>query len=272
MSQIIVSGTTSDVTTVDSANTYLVESGGILDILSGGVVSGLITVSQGGELDVSSGGTTLSTVISSGGSDYILGNGSASAITVDSGGYLYLEGGNISGGTINSGGTMFVSGGSFQRVLDNGTFIFGGNNGDFSLMINGGTGSVVISAGTLLVSAATSGDSFAGDFVISTGGTLELQSADAANGRPIDFAGINGTLRIDGASMPNDVIDFLPGANWIDLAGVNFNSGVSAQILSGNVLQIGTAVCNLIRYRIIPASPSRSCPMATAARLSGLAK
>ena len=57
MSQIIVSGVTSSVTAVDASNTYLVESGGTLDILNGGLVSGLITVSQGGTLNVYAGGT-----------------------------------------------------------------------------------------------------------------------------------------------------------------------------------------------------------------------
>jgi hypothetical protein len=55
MSLIIVSGTTSSVTTVDSTNSYVVESGGVLDILNGGVVSGLITVSSGGTAIVSGG-------------------------------------------------------------------------------------------------------------------------------------------------------------------------------------------------------------------------
>jgi hypothetical protein len=69
MSQIIVSGGTTSVTTVDSANTYLVESGGVLDVLSGGLVSGLITVDPTGDAVVSLGGTTLSAAISGGQQD-----------------------------------------------------------------------------------------------------------------------------------------------------------------------------------------------------------
>jgi hypothetical protein len=63
VSLIIVSGTTTSITSVDASNTYLVESGGVLDILNGGLVSGLISVVQGGELVVSAGGTALSATI-----------------------------------------------------------------------------------------------------------------------------------------------------------------------------------------------------------------
>ena len=59
MSEIIVSGVTTSVTTIDATNSYLVESNGELDIVAGGLVSGLVTIGRGGTVFVSSGGTVL---------------------------------------------------------------------------------------------------------------------------------------------------------------------------------------------------------------------
>jgi autotransporter passenger strand-loop-strand repeat protein len=113
MSQIIVSGGTTSVTTVDASNTYLVESGGQLDILNGGLVSGLITVDQCGTLIVSSGGTTLSAMISSLGYQIVYGDGTVSDTTVLNGGTLELLGGPITSGviTISSGGVEEIGDG-----------------------------------------------------------------------------------------------------------------------------------------------------------------
>lgn len=43
MSEVIVSAGTTSVTIVDASNTYLVESGGTLDVLNGGLVAALNT-------------------------------------------------------------------------------------------------------------------------------------------------------------------------------------------------------------------------------------
>ena len=84
----------------------------------------------------------------------------------------------------------------------------------------------------------TSGSAFTGDFVIGGGGTLELTSAGAAAGRPIDFAGAGAVLRIDGTALPSDVIGSFASGEAIDLSSVSFSSGGGATLLSGNVLQV----------------------------------
>ena len=67
---IVSSGVTSSVSTpTPNTTAYLVEGTGVLDVLSGGTVSGPITVKAGGQVTVSSGGKVLSTVISSGGTE-----------------------------------------------------------------------------------------------------------------------------------------------------------------------------------------------------------
>jgi hypothetical protein len=58
MSLIIISGGSTSVTTADASDSYIVESSGTLEILGGGLVSGLITLSNGGQVIVN-GGTAL---------------------------------------------------------------------------------------------------------------------------------------------------------------------------------------------------------------------
>jgi autotransporter passenger strand-loop-strand repeat protein len=66
---IVSSGSTLVSTPIPNTTAYLVEGTGALDVLSGGTVSGPITVKAGGLVTVSSGGKVLSTVISSGGAE-----------------------------------------------------------------------------------------------------------------------------------------------------------------------------------------------------------
>ncbi len=68
-----------------------------------------------------------------------------------------------------------------------------------------GSGTVAVSSGSLAASLSST-SKFAGTFVISNGGTLEVTSSGATVDRPIDFAATVGTLQIDGTTMPSDVI------------------------------------------------------------------
>ena len=68
MTTIVVSGsTTSTVSThIPSGTSYVVLAGGTLDVVSGGIVSGLVTISLGGTEHISSGGLVLNTSIGGG--------------------------------------------------------------------------------------------------------------------------------------------------------------------------------------------------------------
>jgi autotransporter passenger strand-loop-strand repeat protein len=240
----------------------VVASGNILEVQSGGTASAT-TVSSGGLQQVDSGGLASGTVISSGGSDSVYGTdrsatidnggsetvssgGSAAGTTVSSGGFLYLDrGGAATGVTIDSGGTMVISAGDAGfGITNNGTVLFQGNELTSATTFNEhgsgtGLGTVIISAGLLRLSFSGSTNSSGGPFVISGGGRLELTSAGAAVGRPIDLADINTILRIDGTTMPADVISgFVPGERWIDLTALSFSATSSVQIAAGNVLQV----------------------------------
>jgi autotransporter passenger strand-loop-strand repeat protein len=253
----VLSGGTADFTTISSGGSEKVDAGGLASgtvvsnggvdfISSGGTASGT-TVSSGGSEFVFAGGTTFSTTVDSGGTEYVgstnaFPGGTAISVTVNSGGVLWLDGGVVSSASINSGGTMDVLRGSFSHVTDNGSINFGGFNHiapfDYNLSGFSGSGVVDISSATLLLSLTSSSTS-TGEFTIGNGGVLELTSAGAANGLPVDFTGVNAAMRIDGTSMPTDVISgFTPGARWIALRNVSFSSGATAQVISGNVLQI----------------------------------
>jgi autotransporter passenger strand-loop-strand repeat protein len=87
---------------------HIVESGGVLEVLSGGLVSGLISVSSGGTTMVTSGGTTLSATISGGVQfDYSF----ASGVTIFTGSQV-VESGGVASGTVICGGEQIVSGGT----------------------------------------------------------------------------------------------------------------------------------------------------------------
>jgi hypothetical protein len=57
-------------------------------------------------------------------------------------------------------------------------------------------------------------------------------------GGVITFASSGGTLQIDGTTMPSNIISGFVSGDTFDLAGVAYDSGGSANLLAGNVLQI----------------------------------
>jgi hypothetical protein len=70
-----------------------------------------------------------------------------------------------------------------------------------------------------------------------SGGTLDLMVGGSASGA-ITFAGTGGRLQIDDTVMPgNTIFGLLPGDTFY-LSAVPFDSGGSADLLAGNVLQI----------------------------------
>jgi len=160
MSQIVVSETTSNVSTVDSTNTYLVESSGILNILSGGVVSGLITVESNGQLlDVSSGGTTLNAVVSAGreavfglavsttlvypGEQDVYSGGIASATTVSGDALQFVYGLAVSTTVVDNGAQFVESGGTAISTT------FNGSGGVAYGFVASGGGSAIVSDTTI---------------------------------------------------------------------------------------------------------------------------
>lgn len=228
-------------------------SGGIETVSSGGLISGSPgagTVILGGTLNVLSGGTAEYFDISRGVANVSAGAG-ADNVTVASGGTLNVRGmitgnaavlaggvenvssgGLISGspgvGTVISGGTVNVRHGGMAQFVDvssGGALNVSGRAGDTAIF--GGGLEHVLSGG--VVSGVTI-----------SGGTLELGSGAVVSG-PIEFAGRGGTLRIDAATMPTNVISGLVAGDMIDLAGASFISGGTVSYVhtsSSSVLEV----------------------------------
>jgi autotransporter passenger strand-loop-strand repeat protein len=257
----VFSGGTLQVGSGYTLNNYHVSGGTTLDVLSSGATSGAI-VSSGGTIEYFGGAKPAGTMHISGativaGSGFVLSggtfnngitleaasNGQTTATTINSGATeIVLSGGTAIDTTVQSGGSLVVSSGG---VADPAVISGGGSE----TISSGGTDSgAQISGGIQHVYGTASGATiYTGSQVVESGGiastttisggTMELTIGGATSGA-ITFAGAGGSLQIDGTSMPGNTISgFLPGDTF-DLAGVAFDSGGSADLLAGNVLQI----------------------------------
>ena len=132
------SSTTPQVSTTISVTTssggLTVASGGLVNVVSGGTISGT-TLLSGGSASIASGGTDSGTFIGHGASELVLGSAfgdfvdgvqlvsNATAVvtseTIENGGSLdlFLKGGIASAVTVNSGGTLNISGNAFGNDL-----------------------------------------------------------------------------------------------------------------------------------------------------------
>ncbi|SED77800.1 autotransporter passenger strand-loop-strand repeat-containing protein [Rhizobiales bacterium GAS188] len=222
----------------------------VLEVRSGGIASGT-TIDSGGVEYVQNSGTDISAIVNSGGSQYLqasptiffsggseifvpgTGAETVSGTIINSGGNEYVSSGGIAIGTsINSGGTATVyDGGTLSgTVVDNGTLIFNLSGTDTFAGTLTGSGSLVVEGGGKLV--LSGGDAFTGQVTIS-GGTLELTSAGAAGSGSIAFGSAPlTTLKIDGTTMPKNVISGFTPADSIDLANVPFDSTSGATIFA----------------------------------------
>jgi autotransporter passenger strand-loop-strand repeat protein len=119
MTTIVVSGsTTSTVSThIPSGTSYVVLAGGTLDVVSGGIVSGLVTISLGGTEHISSGGLVLNTSIGGGsafgaGLQFIFSGGTASSVVLQDGSndpsFQFVSSGGLAVNTVLSAGDELV--------------------------------------------------------------------------------------------------------------------------------------------------------------------
>jgi autotransporter passenger strand-loop-strand repeat protein len=240
--ETVMSGQTLTVSSGQTSNGLIVLGGGMLDVVSGGTISN--TIDSGGVDNVSSGGLATGTTVSSSGGQIVLG-GTASGTTVSNGGFTeVLSGGVDIDTTILSGGSARVSSG---ETIGGATNVGGGT---LSLPDGAIVQGTLVDNGAAIFNLATSGSvaaalSGSGSLVAEGGGRLVTSGGAAftgtraiGGGGPIAFAGANATLRIDGTTMPADVISGLAAGDTIDLAGVCFVAGGRAGRAAGNVLQV----------------------------------
>jgi autotransporter-associated beta strand protein/probable HAF family extracellular repeat protein len=134
-----------------------------------------------------------------------------------------LWGGTVTNSGINSPATL-TAGGDNTSTAFNGTIKDGTST---TALTKTGTGSLTLSKT----------NSYSGGTTIS-GGALELASGASAGSGAIAFAGSGVVLKIDGATMPTNMISgFAPG-DTLDFAGATFSSNGSVTLKSGNMLQL----------------------------------
>lgn len=251
MSTTTISGTStvSISTATDASSAFIVVSGGTLDVVSGGVVSGLITLSNGGTVSVGSSGSTLSTIISSGGSAVLSAGGSTEFTSVSAGGKEFVYGADTSA-TIVSGGsaTVFAGGiasdtsigfGGQLTVSSGGEAISAqatsGVSGSFNLVISSGGSSLATSVTNGGVEEVFSGGVTTGALVSASGFTSNTSAVEVLSGGTASGAIVSGTgkliVRNGGVAVSAAVAGtgFGSGSN----GGVNVSSG---GIASGTTL------------------------------------
>lgn len=232
----ISNGQTSAVSSGQIDTGWIVLAGGTLNVLTGGVISN--TAISGGIDNISAGGAATSTTIFGGGEEFVFSGGVTTSTTVENGGAeLVSSGGTAIGTTILNGGAVTVSSGGTLELLGantasgatikaGGTLEIGSGNTLSGYAVTSGVTLVVASAGTVI------------NTTVSGGGTLELGSTGATASGPITLAGSSSTLRIDGTTMPANVISGFTVGDTIDLAGVSFGAGGMAGLAVGNLLQV----------------------------------
>ena len=219
---IVSSGVTSNVSTpTPNTTAYLVEGTGVLDVLSGGTVSGPITVKAGGQVTVSSGGKVLSTVISSGGAEADF--GTASNTIISSHGSQTVEAGGFASNTIvDAGGEQDVFGSASGTTIEiSGTEVVKSGG----VTIN----TTIVNGGTLLVSSGGTADPTR----IFAGGTESISFGGTDNGAQIS----GGIQKVFGSASGATVFT---GSQVIEFGGTASNTTVKAGgtifISSGGVL------------------------------------
>ena len=248
------------------ASDVQIESGGRLEIFSGGAASGA-TVNSGGALHISSGGSASAVQLNAGGclgafsfaedryweeivdgsvsisdkfrivgnSAFVADGGVADNTTVNSGGTLYISSGGAADNTAVNGGSMFISDGgtaSGATVFLNGIMhvLSGGAASDTTM--NGG--SMIISSGGVASSTTVSG----GALYISRGGVATQVRecggyVSVASGAEVTFAANTFTGAITGSATVH--------SNTV-ASDVQIENGGRLEIFSGGVVSNATAV------------------------------
>jgi hypothetical protein len=108
---------------------------------------------------------------------------------------------------------------------------------------DGGKGEI-FQDGTLNDALVTAGSTLAVDFggavngVTIAGGFVDLETGASAGTAPILFQGAGGTLEIDSATAPGNVVSGFAAGDSIDFFGAAIGAAPTVTLLSGNVLEI----------------------------------
>lgn len=145
-----------------------------------------------------------------------------------------------------NGETYFIASGDTVGnlvVVDGGRLVVGAGGTSEAALLSGGNGQVflggtaddtIIDAGSTLTVA--SGATLNG--AVMSGGTLDLQDGALTGAAPIAFHGAGGTLDIEAATAPTNVISGFAAGDSIDFIGAPVGAHPTVRLLDGNVLSI----------------------------------
>ena len=258
MSLTVSNGWTINVTSILSPfSNVLVDGGGTLDVSNGGTayattVSGLVEVGSGGTVSgslisaggtqiVSSGGVALATGIAWGVEQVVGGHTTGTTISNYNASQIVSSGGiaeatNVNGGTQNimAGGTALAT-----NLGQNGEQIVYSGGMAIDTVVSGTSVQIVSAGGTAIDTVFSGAAIFVGGLGID-GGTAILSGA-AQGQAAVTFGSGGGTLEISGTVMPSVTIDGMASAgaaasDLIDLPSVAFDPTGSAILDKSNVL------------------------------------
>ena len=181
--------------------------------------------------------------------DGIVNDGSITAAV--SGGYFYILGASF----INNGSISISNGDALEIGSSNftNTGIIGVSGGRLDIASGTtftNTGTIDAAGGTLTLNSTLGGT---GRLQIEAGATLELASGAEAGSNTIAFDGRGATLEIGDSDMPTGTIAGFAATDTIDLANVSYASGVQANLLARNVLEITETGAGTFDLQLDPA-------------------
>jgi autotransporter-associated beta strand protein len=187
-----------------------------------------------------SGGTSID-----GGTLALTGSGSVSGLVAVGLNATFDISGTTSGTTIQTlaGVSGTVKLGSKTLTIANGATTFGG-----TLQ---GTGGLTVSGGTEVLSGT---NTYSGKTTVERG-TLELAAGASAGTGTIAFGGPAATLQIDGTTMPSNTIDAFARGDVIDLRGLVFVAGATANYDSGT--HVLTVTSNSASQTLMLTNPAK---------------
>ena len=209
---------------------FTVNSGGYMDISSGGIANST-TVNSRGSMSIASGGVANSTTVNSYGAMYISSGGTANSTTISGGSIVIPPGGVANNTTVNSSGDMYIySGGTANSTTVN-------SNGDIYIISGGVANNTTVNS--------------SGRMSIYSGGTAQLIKenggyVDVADGANVTFAsntisGVNITrmMTVHSNTVANSTTVNSWGSMYISSGGVanstTVNSRGNMYISSGGV-------------------------------------
>jgi fibronectin-binding autotransporter adhesin len=249
--QVVSAGVTSSGLVITNGTTLQVLSGGVADAtrltsggretVSGGGIDSGATVSSGGLLTVSAGGTASGTVLNNAGE---IDAGSAVSASELAGSWMAVASGGGASGTAVSNSVLFVSGTASGTQLNTGTEIVSSGGMDFGATASAGSELIVSAGGTASGTVVSSAGELDAGRAVSTsllgGSWMAVASGGGASGTTVSKS----VLFVSGTASGTQLNT---GTEIVSFGGMDFGATVSTGselIVSAGGTASGTVVSN----------------------------